>query len=311
MSHTVITTSAPGSLMLAGEHAVLHGRHALAGAVDRRMRVAITPRDDDQIIIRSALGERHMTRQLIDTTPPFTFVGAALAAYASLMETGCQIEITADFAHDVGLGSSSAVTVALMAGLGCWLREEMPDPTALMWEAIGLIREVQGLGSGTDVAASVHGGIVLYRADPPDVLECFSTCPDIELLYAGYKTPTPEVVKLVEAERRQSPERFEQLFDRADAVALQAAAALRQQDWTALGQALNEGQVVMAGLGVSDEALTGLVAQLQAAPTIYGAKISGSGLGDCVIGIGAWGQDPPSPCRRIPVSLSSQGVIQE
>ena len=238
-------------------------------------------------------------------------MGAALEAYAEEMPSGCQIEITADFAHDVGLGSSSAVTVALLAGLWCWLREEMPDPTALMWEAIGLIRGVQGLGSGTDVAASVHGGIVLYRADPPEVLECFADCPEIALLYAGYKTPTPEVVRRVEAARREAPDRFEELFDRADAVVLEAAGALRQQDWGALGEALDTGQIVMAEMGVSDATLTDLVAMLQAAPDIFGAKISGSGLGDCVVGIGRLGTEPTAPCRAIPVTLSSQGVVRE
>ena len=51
-----IPSSAPGSLMISGEHAVLHGRHALVGAVDQRVRVMLTPRADDTIRICSALG---------------------------------------------------------------------------------------------------------------------------------------------------------------------------------------------------------------------------------------------------------------
>ena len=40
----VYTASAPGSLMLFGEHAVLHGHAALVAAVDRRVTVTLRPR---------------------------------------------------------------------------------------------------------------------------------------------------------------------------------------------------------------------------------------------------------------------------
>ena len=45
--------SAPGSLMLLGEHAVLHGKPALVGALDKRITVTLTPMRHDRIEIIS------------------------------------------------------------------------------------------------------------------------------------------------------------------------------------------------------------------------------------------------------------------
>ena len=302
-----ITSSAPGSLMISGEHAVLHGRHALAGAVDRRVRVTLNPRADDTIRVCSALGERRMPRTKIDASPPFTFIGAALAYHAAALPGGCDVVVEAELSHDVGLGSSAAVTVATLAALQTWRTGAPPEGDALRQEALQVVRSVQGMGSGSDVAASVFGGVVLYRPQH-GVLERFEALPDIALVYAGYKTPTPDVIRRVEAGYHAAPVAFEALFERFDQATLAAASAWRAGDWGALAGALSEGQAVMVGLGVCDEALAAIIAQMERAPGIRAAKISGSGLGDCVLGLGRLG---PVDCtyRQIPVALSAGGVI--
>ena len=41
LNSSPIKTSAPGSLMLLGEHAVLHGKQALVGSINRRIYVEL------------------------------------------------------------------------------------------------------------------------------------------------------------------------------------------------------------------------------------------------------------------------------
>jgi mevalonate kinase len=65
--------------------------------------------------------------------------------------------------------------------------------------------------------------------------------------------------------------------------------AIQEQDWLELGFLFNEQQKCMKSLGVSDDHLDSLIAELRAQPNILGAKISGSGLGDCVIGVSSSG----------------------
>ena len=309
--------------MIAGEHAVLHGKHALVAAVDQRVTVTLAPRGDDTIMIHSGLGAREMPREAIDDSAPFHFLGAVLKKYNADLPGGCDLTITADFPHNVGLGSSAAVTVAALAAIRAWLTGALPGQEDLMQGAVAVIRDVQGMGSGADVAAAVFGGVLLYKATPEVIARYpllptphsppstpYAPLPPISLVYAGYKTPTPQVIRIVEQRRALDEHGYARIFDKIDAGAISAAAAMEAADWRALGIALNSGQQMMEELGVSDETLADIVSRMNASPRIFGAKISGSGLGDCVLGIGTldaidW------TYREIPVELSLEGVRLE
>jgi mevalonate kinase len=305
-----ISFSAPGSLMLGGEHAVLHGQHALAGAVDRRIKVSLSPRNDDNIRIISALGERLMPRTAIDAGKPFHFIGAILQKYATQLTTGFELQVEAQMAADVGLGSSAAISAATLAAIKALCQNDV-DNDQLLAETVSIIRKVQGRGSGTDAAAAIFGGIVLYKANPPEVITRYTNLPPITLIYAGYKTPTPDVIAFVEKLRAESPDSFTSLFNRIDACTMFADQALRESNWNALGNALNRAQLMMEMLGICDDSLREIVASLQAATEISGAKISGSGLGDCAIGIGKFTPPDNWPYKIIPISLSEQGLKRE
>ena len=46
-----VTASAPGKIILFGEHAVVYGKPAIAVAVDRRAYVTVQNREDEQIYV--------------------------------------------------------------------------------------------------------------------------------------------------------------------------------------------------------------------------------------------------------------------
>ena len=299
-----VEVSAPGSLMLLGEHAVLHGRRALACAVDCRVRVGIAPRTDARLLIRSALGSYDGPVERFAVDGPLRFVLAAVREARPATAAGLEIDIASDFSHRVGLGSSAAVTAATVAALQALAGRRQSLET--FKAALRAVRAVQGLGSGADVAASVWGGVVAYRAEPFDVRSLDVDLP-LTLVYSGSKTPTPEVVRKVEAARMRAPRRFEALFDRMDASVTDAEEAIAAGQVDRLGTILTRNQGLMREMGVSNDALEAIVAMLMNAPGIAGAKISGSGLGDCVVGLGEARFDP-APYERIPVALSPEGV---
>ena len=147
----MIQVSAPGSLMLMGEHAVLHGRRALVCAVNRRLRVRVQPRKDDQVRLHSHLGRLELALDHVRPIPPFQFVLAAIRRYRGRLTGGLDLRIESEFSSTVGLGSSAAVTVATCAALER-LTGGRPGRPALLRTAREVVREVQGLGSGADVA---------------------------------------------------------------------------------------------------------------------------------------------------------------
>ncbi len=308
MSHsrTDLCASAPGSLMLMGEHAVLHGSHALCAAVTKRIRVSLRPLPDSEIHIDSGLGSYGTTLENLTQKAPFQFVLAAIQQAGPTR--GFHLTIEADFASTLGFGSSAAVTVAALAALRAMERKPF-DRAALLEQALAVVRSVQGTASGSDLAAAVFGGVVRYRADPPFVEPVHATLP-LAACYAGYKTPTPEVIRRVEANRRAHPKHFASLFDLMDKCVHDAVAALRSNDRERLGQLFNLHHGLQAALGCSDETLEILVHQLRAKPGVLGAKISGSGLGDCVIALGN-SQAAVSGYEHFPIEIDNQGVKLE
>lgn len=306
-----ITFSAPGSLMLLGEHAVLHGRLAVVCAINRRARVTLVPREDRKIFIRSSLGEHDTDLETIAPHPKLKFVMAAIADYRDRLRSGFDLEFRSEFSHTVGFGSSAAVTVITHAALRCFLGDAgTPPPLAA---AIKTIRDVQGTGSGADVAASVLGGIVFYRANPIWILgrDSEAVAHPLTAVYSGSKMPTPEVIAIVEERRRAEPERFEEIFRAMERTSLDAMKALEEPpDWPRLGRILDEGGKLMEALGVSNEILGRIVSGLRADPGILGAKISGSGLGDCAVGLGR-ARNYTGPGETMPVDIEVAGVRRE
>ena len=311
------TASAPGSLMLLGEHAVLHGQLALVCAVNRRIHVTLTPRQDRTIRISSTLGQRSMTVDGIKPSKPFRFVIAVLHRFAKTLPSGFDLRIDSEFSHQVGLGSSAAVTVATLAVLKQFvaghaepgIQSQRDRLQNLFKEAVGVIREAQGLGSGADVAASVYGGILLYRAQPLQAVKLTALYP-LTVIYSGSKKPTVEVVRRVEKARKTNPALFDAIFRMMGQSSRKAAVAIRRKNWKTVGAIMNFNQVLMAAIGVSNAKLSEIVHALRMTPDILGSKISGSGLGDCVIGLGK-AKRKKWPYRVLAVEMARNGVRME
>lgn len=306
----IYRAKAPGSLMIMGEHAVLHGKRALVAAVDRFMSVTVTPQPDSKDIrIRSVLGADEAALDDIPAREPFRYIWRVIQRYDTAdWPSGFDLDISSEFSSQIGFGSSAAVTVATLAALDAWLGRG-PDPASIHRRALDVIQAVQGRGSGADAAASVYGGLVEYRCEPPMIKPMPVTFP-VTVLYAGYKTPTPEVIAKVEAERLKRPALFEGFFYEIDECVRDAVDALCRDDWSAFGQCLDTNHALMDALGVNDQTLEAMVKALRACPDIQGAKISGSGLGDCVIGLGDATRSF-EPYERISCAITKEGVQVE
>lgn len=304
--------SAPGSLMLLGEYGVLHGGHALVCAVDKRMTVTITPRQDETITIHSSLHGDYTT-QLTELTveKPFHFILAVLQLYQPKMKRGCDITVQSEFSDKVGLGSSAAVTVATLAALITSLNIRT-TPLDLVRQGRNIVRHVQGIGSGADIAASVLGGMVGYRAQPLSA-EKYTTLHPLTALYAGFKTPTVDAIKRVQTHFVSHPHLYRSITESISQCAIEGIQSVKKGEWDALGKIMNIQQGMMESLGVSIPLLQEMIKALRLSSGVLGAKISGSGLGDCVIGLGdlsdAFAPDLKAQgVQQIPVAMGLKGV---
>ncbi len=275
--------SAPANLMLLGEYAVLNGKFAVVCALDKFIHVTLKPRSDDHICIESALGHYQTSLEKRDKTPPFEYVLEALS-WPKPLPSGCDVIIESEFRSDIGFGSSAAVTVATTAAINVWLNKDWTHES-LWQQAKHIIHRVRGTGSGADLAASIYGGVIAFRSEPFHSEPLSDTLP-LTVVYSGKKTPTHQAIEIVAQHRKNSPDFFNGWDESMNTLALEGIQAIKNRDWKTLGLLFTRGQDLMAQLGVSDTALNQLIHQLQNDPGIFGAKISGAGLGDCVIGVG-------------------------
>lgn len=273
---------APGSLMLLGEYAVLQGKTALVAAIDKFISITVKPRSDDRIFIDSALGTLTLDRHQITLQAPFEFVLATLALKKP--PSGCNIKIDSDFPASFGLGSSAAVTVALLIALNRWLKKILTK-SKLWQEALQVIHQVQKGGAGADCAASIFGGVIAF-SNPPFLLTSLKGAPPLAVVYSGSKLTTARAIDIVNSRRQQQLTNYEIIDEQMNELSKKGITAINTKDWISLGNLFNSGQELMKAIGVSNGHLENLVQGLREQPHILGAKISGSGLGDCVIGVG-------------------------
>lgn len=149
----IIRYSAPGKVILSGEHAVVYGKPALVCAIDKRLTMTITPANKTAYkdIIMPQL-----EKSVID------FLKTKKSKY-DYKEYTYSIESTIPIGR--GLGSSAAYCAVVSAGLlelftGVeWSKEEI-NICAYQME-----KYFHKNSSGVDTSTSIMGGLIYYRKE--------------------------------------------------------------------------------------------------------------------------------------------------
>lgn len=181
MSQTTFSSKVPGKLMIAGEYAVLEQYQRLVvAAVDRYVTAELTSSEVGKLTlvnrdVDNAFWEYKDESVVIEAEDKVvSFVKEALqTTFTYLQEQDIEItpfELTITSELDdlsgakYGLGSSAAVTTAVIkVVLDYLLTEEASSEMVFKLAAIAHLK-VQGNGSGADVAASTFGGWIEYSS---------------------------------------------------------------------------------------------------------------------------------------------------
>lgn len=293
---------APASTMLFGEHAVLAGYPAMVMAVDYRLKIKVQRRRDLQIHI-DALGEKLQALNAYDYAldRKFKYISAALRGLS--IPLGLNIVIDSQIDSCVGLGSSSALLIALVAVLDLVVDGRVKPFEIVHQRALQVLHQVQGRGSGADLAACFYGGVIVYTMLDGVKGRLKAPNSSMHLIYSGYKTPTGQVLDLLH-ERVSSGICNRKSIDELGRICQRAIVAWQEGDLDALAHCCDQHHVAMQQLMLSDATLDAIYTHLRADGIM--AKISGSGLGDCIL---AW--HPPLdalPYRKIPAPCAHQGL---
>jgi mevalonate kinase len=299
--HTASGT-APGKVILLGEHAVVYGRTALAAAIDRHVTVRLAPSCDSQAsALREPQGDRNEGHQELEMAhQPFVLrlskhaLGADVPAdprliaacaraadIAGLLESDAVAILSSNLPIAMGLGSSAALSVALLRALAQLARRPLDD-AAICAGAFELERIFHGFPSGIDNTVAAYGGLIAFtRGAPVRPLQARRSLPLVVAL-GGAPRRTQQTVTALRRKWEVAPEICEPLFDEIGALVGAAEGAIAAGDLTALGAAMSANHRVLRHLGVSTDELEAMV-QVAGRRGALGAKLTGGGGGGAVI----------------------------
>lgn len=278
--------------MLFGEHAVIYNRPCIVTAVDQRMRVRVETKPENVLEIDApdvkvigysrrvgVLGKR------INIPKGVRFLEMAVKNFFGKyrVRSGVKIKTKSEFSSEFGFGSSSAVTAAAIKGLSELFGVKL-NRNQLFDLAYKTVLDVQGVGSGFDLAAAIWGGTVYFVTGGKTIIPLGVKELPLVIGYTGIKADTPTLIHQVARFYKDNVRLVDSVFDIIALLIQDAKKALLRHDLKKLGELMNLNQGLLDGLGVNTKELSDLIFAAREAGA-WGAKLSGAGGGDCMIAL--------------------------
>lgn len=288
-----ISASAPGKVILFGEHAVVYGQPAIAIPVSQvRARAIVSARPDRPSgwvhLQAPNIGLDAALEELPADDPLSLTINSVFEATQISRVPALAVRITSTIPIAAGLGSGAAVTVAIIRALSEFLGHPLPDEKVSI-----LAYEVEKLHHGTP--SGIDNAVITFekpvyfvrsaKGEADQVIK-FNVAEPFTILIgdSGVASPTAATVGEVRSAWQKNRIYYENLFERIGEIARQAREIIENGDIAALGPLMDENQDLLEKLGVSSAELDHLIQTARLAGA-YGAKLSGGGQGGNMIAL--------------------------
>ena len=277
--------SAPGKIILFGEHFVVHGTKAILAAIDKRITVTSVFTNTGTLKVNSQLGTLEVPisslyEEVKSEFRPFVYLANKIIN-SNQNVNGLEVTINSDIPIGVGLGSSSACCVAAAASISELFKELSSEE--ILNISIEAEKTIFPDTSGADCTVCTYGGMIEYeqftgtkKIDNPS---------DLNLVIANSMIPhtTKNSVERVSKFKENDEERFSQLCDLETKLIDEVIIAMKNNDATTLGLKMSENQKYLEEIQVSNDTLRNMISSLN--EISLGSKITGAGDGGCIIAL--------------------------
>jgi len=282
-----VQASAPGKIILFGEHAVVYGRPAIAVPIPEvRASARLQPAQTGSGL-RIVAPNLSQDYKLADAAPddPLAAIVHNTLAYLQQPEPDLTLHLSATIPLGRGLGSGAAVSTAIVRGLAQFFEQPLAPA-----QISGLVFEIEKLYHGTP--SGIDNSVVAFEQPVYFVkgrplqrlqvgLPLTFVVGDTGIVSATHR-PVGEVRRRWQAE----PARYEGYFDEIGTIVDQARVRLERglPGLSAFGKLMNENQELLRKLGVSSPELDRLI-EAALGRGAAGAKLSGAGWGGNMIAL--------------------------
>ena len=309
-------SSAPGKIILFGEHAVVYGRPALAVPVtqvhaDVEIRASERPGiwiDAPDVDLSADLNTLPSDHPLASVIHNFLFLsrpspdpsGHPLPKGEGKFPD-LYIKISSTIPVASGLGSGAAVTVALARALSSFLFHPMSDEDVNAF-AYEIEKLHHGTPSGIDNTVITYAKPVYFVKGQP--IETFQVGQPFTIVIGdtGISAPTKESVGDVRRLWQADQTKWEKVFDEVGEIAKEARTVIERGKTKELGELMSRNHALLQSMTISSPELDSLVTAARRAGAL-GAKMSGGGRGGNMIALVA-----PDLAETVAGSLKEAGA---
>ncbi|MBI4065062.1 hypothetical protein HY409_01705 [Candidatus Gottesmanbacteria bacterium] len=308
-----VTVSAPGKVILMGEHAVVYGKPALISAMNARLTATVSESSKPEIVADE--GVEYIKHILVTVCEHYNVKDVP----------AFKIEISSNIPIGYHLGSSAALGAALV-GAFCYLLKGIWNPSLINQLAYEAEKFIHINASGVDPAAVVSGGLIWYRKELEFLrsiwqlpLKIPTTLDHFLLINTGRpKETTGEMVAYVSEKRKAKSEKYEKLFLENEVQTKRVAVAIKEGNEKELIDAIRLGERTLEGMGVVSKKA---IPVIRAVERVGGAAkiLGGGGRTEGVGFILCYHHDPekiekfgkPYGFSVLPIRLGEEGIRLE
>ncbi|HIK02034.1 TPA: mevalonate kinase [archaeon] len=276
----MIRASAPGKLILFGDHAVVYGEPGIATAINKRVYSTACELEGRKIIIESKDTGETIECGIRDKSKNLIVAAVQEAQKFAKSRSGVGVEINSQIPIGAGLGSSAAVATATIASVATLFNGKEPSTMEIAEMAYKADKLAHKTPSGIDTAITSLGGTIFFKKG--NISQLDSEPLTLVVANSGVKRNTSDMVLRVK----------NSIMDPRVALSMFSIGSLTKEARTVLinkrpgdlGPLMDRGQSLLKDLGVSSTAIEDLVRIAKDSGAI-GSKITGAGGGGCIISL--------------------------
>ena len=275
--------SAPGKVILFGEHFVVYGIKSILCSINKRVTVSAEKTKERKISINSEIGKLVLepNKSIFEINSPLKpFYYLANKAIKN-KDIGIHIQIDSEIPLGAGLGSSSACCVAAAASIFNLFGQASKEK--ILEHAIEAEKTIFKNTSGADCTVCTYGGIMEY--DKNTGFKKIEDKPNFQLVIvnSNIEHSTQSMVSKVKEFENENKEKFSNLSNLESQLVEDVLKLVKENKTKEIGEKMNKNQEYLEILGISNNELTKMIRIGQSSS--FGAKITGSGGGGCIFAL--------------------------
>ena len=273
--------TAPGKIILFGEHAVVYGKPAIAIPVAGMRATAWSEPGEEGITINAM--DIKKKYKLGSSDNQFSVLAQSILAISDENEPNLTINLTSKLPQGSGMGSSAATSTAVCRALSGHLGVNLAENeiSELVFEAEKI---VHGTPSGIDNTVVAYEMPVYFvkgkkprTFDPGNIFR-------LVIGDTGIEASTKETVANVRRAWEKEPGLMEGYFDEIEKVTRNGKMAVENGDRELVGELMDENHKLLNAIGVGHKIIEELI-DIAHEEGALGAKLTGGGGGGNIVAL--------------------------